>query len=327
MIRVAWVLGGIALGLLIAAQSQLAAAQSSVQVGIDVAGDGTTGVSAIENCTSVSRGDTFDVDIYIQNVELLSAWQTYFSYAPDKLEWVSADPKLFLQTEPGSRLLTLSDPYPNGVHFLGAADSSAARESGSGILARVTLKATAPGVASVSLPHSDYDGDGQFEKGVKLTVQGGGHPGDTSGDAIYDDDIFPAYVAIDTSCSEAPTPGPGQPPDPGDGQPSPTALSGSGNGDGGDGGNGDGDSVSVGGGSGDDGDPPSGDDGDNGSGDDSDGSAGDGDGENGGQGGNSADDGSDGLSTGLIIVLALLGAALITGIVLFAVRGFWRPAN
>ena len=214
MARVASVTGGLALGLLLflAWQSFPASAQSEVQIGIEVVSGGSsaTNVNSADACTPVSSGDSVDVNIYIRDVTDLIAWEAYLKFDEDRLAFVSADPKLFLQNEPGSKLLTLSEPLSKGRHFIGAADSSAAAESGSGVLARITLVATAAGIARVDLLTADVNGDGRLDIGPRLTSIGGGHPGDTNGDGVFDGPLVPAFIAIDTSCSGVPTPGPNE---------------------------------------------------------------------------------------------------------------------
>jgi hypothetical protein len=324
---------GLALGLLLffVWQSLSASAQSQVQIGIDVVsdGNGNLGVNSVDYCTSVSSGDSIDIDIYVRNVTELVAWEAYLHFQEDKLAFVSADPKLFLQNEPGSKLLTLSDPDAGGRHFIGAADSSAAAESGSGVLARVTLKATAPGLASLDLPTRDVDGDGQFEEGPRLTTRGGGHPGDTNGDGVFDGPVAPAFIAIDRSCSGVPAPAPDPRSDDDNPQPEATTPASSGD-DGGSGNNGsgssadgnepDGDSVLAGGGSnGSTGDEPPSDDNRT----DSNGSA---DGGSGAAG--AAQDGtSDGLSDALFIAIAVAGAAVVAGSAVFGLRRLWSRPN
>lgn len=330
MAHAAPALRGLAFGLLLffVSHALAASAQSEVQIGIDVVsdGNGNASVNAVDSCTSVGTGDSIDIDIYVSNVTDLIAWEAYLHFDEDKLAFLSADPKLFLQNEPGSKLLTLSDPATGGRHFIGAADSSDAAESGSGVLARVTLKATAAGLASVDLPTRDVDGDGQFEDGPRLTARGGGHPGDTNGDGVFDGLLAPAFIAIDTSCSGVPAPAP----DPGSegSNPQPEAStpagsgdvdgSGTGNASSGNGGNGsDGDPVAADvAGDSDAGDGPSLDDGST----DSDGSA------DGGSGaaGAAQSETSGGLSDALVIAIVTAGAAIVTGFVMFGLRRWWR---
>lgn len=325
MAAVASVMRGLALGLLLllVAQSLPASAQSQVQIGIDVVSDGSgqANSNSVDACTPVSSGDSIHIDIYIRNVTDLIAWEAYLHFEEDKLAFVSADPKLFLQNEPGSKLLTLSEALPRGRHFIGAADSSAATESGSGVLARVTLKATASGLARVDLPTQDVDGDGQFEIGPILTTTGGSHPGDTNGDGVFDGPLAPALIAIDTSCSGAPTPGPDQgsddqPPEP----TTPTSGGGDSSSDDGDGSDDDGDG-SVGDsvlGAASDGDS----DGET-SADDPDAATGGSSNGGGDDSGAAQDSSSGGLSDTLVIAIAVAGAAIVVGFVMFSL-GRWR---
>lgn len=111
--------------------------------------------SGLQFCTSVSVGGTFDVDIVIQNVVDLAAFQfVAWSLNPGLLEVVGRDVNLFLASAPGASIVDLSDPLPDSDdyhHVVAANMGPATGASGSGTLARLTLSAVKAGVEWVVL--------------------------------------------------------------------------------------------------------------------------------------------------------------------------------
>ena len=137
---------------------------------------------------------------------------------------------------------------------------------------------------------------------------------------------MPAFIAIDTSCSEAPTPGPdeGSDTDVLPGAATPVGGSDGSGSDSGDGSNG----GSGGGSDGDVSDGPTSGDGDTESGGgsgSSDGSSNDD--SDGGDAGTAQDGTSGGLSDTLIVAIVVAGAAIIAGFVMFGLRRWWAPVN
>lgn len=163
---------------------------------------------SIADCTKVDSGDTFDIEIAVNGISNLAAWEVYFAYDRKILEVTGRDVRVFLAQKPNSNVFDFSDPVPNtdGIYRLAAADLAAggATESGSGVLARVTLKALAKGVSPASVFRWDVNSDGAPDFGPTLTGTGGKHIGDTNGDAIFDGAISSGQVAVGRSCAEPP---------------------------------------------------------------------------------------------------------------------------
>ena len=117
-------------------------AQGPTGLGVDVVTDGNTATSvgSVQDCIEVEVDDILSVDLYVSNVDDLSAWEIPFQFDPSVVEVVDHSYRLFL---PGVSF-DISDPVPDGDgrHFLGVASFD--ESSGSGVLARITLQAKAP---------------------------------------------------------------------------------------------------------------------------------------------------------------------------------------
>ncbi len=169
----------------------------------------------IDPCISVDVGQTFTIDIWSLNVSDLLAWEIYFSYDRQIIEVMERDVRVFLSSEAGSNVFDLSDPVPNtsGLYRMGAADLGGAdsAETGSGILARLTLIAKETGVSAATIARLDFSGDGIADLGPVLTKLDGEHIGDVDGDlnGIFDGTIINGQIAVDADCvTPAPEPSP-----------------------------------------------------------------------------------------------------------------------
>ena len=196
-------------------QYGIGTAQGPVELGTDTDPDGNTATSlgARDACVSVHTDDTFEFDIVVSDVHELVAWELYLRFDPSIVEVVDADmDDTFLDSNPGSSLIKKSEFYV-GRHFLGAADRRLLGASGSGILARVTLHAKAPGTSNAEIFYFDFDGDGGDDFGPRLTDSEGTALGDVTGDRVFDGPTYHARIAVDESCDAAP-PTPTLPPSP-----------------------------------------------------------------------------------------------------------------
>ena len=189
--------------------------QGRLAIGIDanVDGNGPLSLGAIDSCVSVSRGQAFKVDLFIDNVQELLAWEAYIAFDPAVLEVTGRDVEMFLAGNPGSSVLDVSAHLPNrdGLYRAAAADTSdpPTPDSGSGVLVRLTLKALGPGTSQLDLAPRDVNDDGQPDQGPLLRNVDGKVLGDDNGDAIFDGPIHNAEVAVGSPCtnqSSTPTP-------------------------------------------------------------------------------------------------------------------------
>jgi hypothetical protein len=191
--------------------------QTPTALALDMAVNGNAAVSVgpLDSCTRVVVGDEFPVDVLVQKVTNLVAWEVYLQYDRNRLEVVGVDignseDPLFLSVAANSDVINVSDPLPNrvGLYRVAAADIAipAAPEQGSGLLARVTLKAKANGFAALGLPHLDYNKDGTFDLGPRLIALQGREIGDRNGDGFLDAAGNSGHIAVGASCDDAPQP-------------------------------------------------------------------------------------------------------------------------
>jgi hypothetical protein len=157
-----------------------------------------TSLGSIESCTSKNVNDTFDVDLYITNVTDLLGWDSILNYNSTMLNIISINVQMLQAANPGSNIFNISDAIPDldGSYFAGAIDV-ANTDSGTGVLARITLRAVGTGTSPLTLTYpelKDFDGN---------------PIGDTTGDGYFDGPIGQAEVRIGVACpGQTPTPTP-----------------------------------------------------------------------------------------------------------------------
>jgi len=168
-------------------------------VGIDAdpSGNTATSLGVIDDCLSVASGSTFDVDIFVTDVNDLGGWQATFTYNPSVVVLVDAKLDLFLATDPDSNITDLSDfpPDSDGQFLFAVGDlREKGGEDGSGVLARVTLEAVGSGAASLDL------------REIVLADWSGNIIGDVDGNDFFDGPVHSAQVAVDQNCVSEPLP-------------------------------------------------------------------------------------------------------------------------
>ena len=137
-------------------------ASPGVTIGIDAnpTGNTTASLGSIEASRTVACGETFEMDLFIQDVTDLLAWAVDLKYDPSVLRINGQDVEMFQAANAGSDVQDrsegdpgLASPWGGGYYRLVAADvaSPAAPDSGSGVLARLTLAAVGTGASPVSL--------------------------------------------------------------------------------------------------------------------------------------------------------------------------------
>jgi len=156
-----WLLASAALALMASVSGQLAhpgeASQVQTAVGIDTdpSGNTATSLGSIEPCISVSSGQTFDVDIFVTDVPNMAGWDARLTYDGSVVNVVGMDTKLFLAANPGSNVIELSPddlPDSDGAYGIVSADMGEwVGETGSGVLARLSLKAVGEGASALAL--------------------------------------------------------------------------------------------------------------------------------------------------------------------------------
>ena len=203
--------GGILLALVISLSGppRLSLAQEPTSLSIDVIPtDNTpTSVVQIDSCASAEEGDTFDIDLVIENVTDLLAWELLISYDPEVLEIRDTDATLFQGANPGSNIFDLSEETPDddGLYLLQSFESADPQspDSGSGVLARLTLKARGSGISPLTIDKPDLDGDGTPDRGPLLRDVAGDIMGDDDGDTLFDGPVSNAEIRVGEACPGA----------------------------------------------------------------------------------------------------------------------------
>ena len=163
MLTVAAVVSVLAISTAIAAVSHVQSQETAVTIGIDADPSGNTANSLgdINDCREVDLDDTFDVDIFVQNVDNIAAFGVTAKYDPSVINVIghnSTSTDVMLNAKEGSGgFLDVSDPTPDsdGFYLVGTVDQappgSGAHESGDGVLARLTLEAVGPGTSTITI--------------------------------------------------------------------------------------------------------------------------------------------------------------------------------
>jgi hypothetical protein len=155
-------------------------------------------LGSIESCRSVASGQALNVDLFITNVVDLLAWDLRLQYDPAVLNVAAINVDMFQ----GSGVFDVSEDTPDsdGSFYAGAADLGAV-DSGSGVLARITLAAVGPGLSDLTIT-------------LPQLKDKNNHPiGDTNGDGYFDGAIANGTIAVGQACPAPPTPTPTPPPD------------------------------------------------------------------------------------------------------------------
>jgi uncharacterized repeat protein (TIGR01451 family) len=155
-----------------------------------------TSLGSRHPCVMLSSGQQADIDLFVTNVQDLLGWATSIDYDPALISIDSINVKMFQAADGRSRIVNLSDPTPesDGSFYASAIDLAAPpyQDSGSGVLARITITALAPGVASLVIANPS------------LTDVNGNYIGDFNGDSFFDGSVFNAQIAIDQLCPGLP---------------------------------------------------------------------------------------------------------------------------
>ncbi len=166
-----------------------------------------TVLGTIETCASGEVGDTFVVDLVINNVEDLLALEISVGSDPAIVDVVDRDVEFFLNSSEGSQVVDTSEQTPDdtGLYTTGAVDTAdpLAPDSGSGVLVRLTLEAREAGSTDISLDPIDANNDGKADRGVFLRNVDGDIIGDTNEDTFFDGPIAGAEILIGEDCADS----------------------------------------------------------------------------------------------------------------------------
>lgn len=130
-------------------------AQSSTYLGLDLVSDGNSAafLDSVQDCVEVQVGDLLPLDIFIGDAHELQAFELRFAFDPELLRMAGHDFEQFLITTAprGSVFPTLFEMEKPGRYFLAAAEFRGTPDSGSGVLARLTMEVLAPGRSPVAI--------------------------------------------------------------------------------------------------------------------------------------------------------------------------------
>lgn len=188
------------------APDTLAQAPTSLSIDVIPTDNTATSVVKIDTCASAQNGDVFDIDIVIENVTDLLAWELYLSYDPAVLEVQDHDAAMFQDANQESEVIDLSEGTPDddGRYLIQSFDSAdpSSPDSGSGVLARITLKAQGEGISPVSITEVDLNDDGTPDQGPLLRDVAGEIIGDEDGDTFFDGQTNGAEIRIGELCAD-----------------------------------------------------------------------------------------------------------------------------
>jgi hypothetical protein len=189
----------------------LAQATPSLAIDVDPVGNSATALATREVCVEADTGDRFEVDVTVENVGELSAWEMYLGYDNTVVTVVDRDVQLFTASSPSANAFDISAsvPHDSDTPFrIGAANIADPPEgvSGSGVLARLTLEAVGAGTTEldVGIQQSDIG----KPVGPTLTDVNGNQISDNDGDSFFDGPILSGTVTVDRSCTDSAGDGP-----------------------------------------------------------------------------------------------------------------------
>ena len=164
-------------------------------------------VDSMDECAAADVGDVFTVDVVIEDVEDLLAFESTIAYDPEVLSVADRDVELFLDSEDGSQVVDTSAQVPDdsGQYTAGGVDTAdpLSPESGSGILVRLTMEAVADGTSTLSVGPIDLNDDNHADKGAFLRNVDGITIGDEDNDTFFDGDIADAEIRVGETCDDA----------------------------------------------------------------------------------------------------------------------------
>ncbi|MEO7665414.1 MAG: cohesin domain-containing protein [Dehalococcoidia bacterium] len=192
--------------LVVLAAGRASAEDPSLAIDTGTMGNSGSGLGDLEDCISVDAGDTFDIDVLILDVTDLLAWELSLDYDAAVLTVVDHDVKMFQSANEGSSPVDISAKLPDdsGSHTLSAFESSdpLTPDSGSGVLARVTLEATASGETELRFGERDANGDGTIDRGTLLKDVNAEPIGDTTDDGFFDGQVSSAIAVVGDDCPD-----------------------------------------------------------------------------------------------------------------------------
>jgi len=169
------------------------AAATAVGIDTNTSGNTPTSLGTLQNCRETSTAQTFTVDFYITDVTGLLTWGTQLVYDGTVIQITNIDVYAqFQNAQAGSNVNSLSDPVPDsdGNYFMGAIDTGTANDTGTGVLARLTIQTVGAGFSPLSVV------------GLRMFNTAGTPIGDNNGDEVFDGSLANGFIAVNTSCTQ-----------------------------------------------------------------------------------------------------------------------------
>jgi hypothetical protein len=163
-------------------------------------------IDEIDSCAAADVDDVFSVDIVIEDVDDLLAWEVPVSYDSEVLRVVDRDVQLFLAGTDSQVLDTSAQtPDPSGRYVAGAIDTAdpLSPDSGTGVLVRLSFEARAEGTTEIDLDGFDINGDETIDRGVFLRDVEDRVIGDEDGDTFFDGPKERAEIRVGEDCDDS----------------------------------------------------------------------------------------------------------------------------
>jgi hypothetical protein len=183
--------------------------QTGPQMGIDtdVEGNTATELGTVQDCATLDVDGTRTVDVFIRDVEDLLAWEGIVLYDKTVIEITAADVNLFMGANAGSSVQSVVGQLPDtdGLFQVGAFDASdpPTPDTGSGVLARITVRGIAEGSTDLVFSKRDVDGDTTPDDGIVIRDVDTNFVGDTNGDSFFDGPVSSGLLAVGLTCEDA----------------------------------------------------------------------------------------------------------------------------
>ena len=198
-----------------AGHGEPAQALVATALGIDgnTTGNTATSLGAADTCRQISSAGTFfDVDVTVSDVSDLLSWEGYLRYDPAVVKITGVNVLMFQNAQPLSDVFDASDSAPDtdGMFRISAADQSiefpTPGDSGTGVLARVSLQALANGVSTLTIGPIDLNADTELDS-PWLKNSSGGFIQDTNADSVFEGIVSNAVVIVGSTAGLTDTDG------------------------------------------------------------------------------------------------------------------------
>ena len=166
-------------------------------------------------CAEIQVGEVFPVDVRVENVLELRVFELRVTYDSSVLSLEEADFDHFLVSTPpfGQIFPSFFLEEKAGRYFLAAANSQGSPDTGSGVLARLQMRAIGEGMGEIGIQTEPTVFGPRLQNGIGEFI------GDETGDGFFDGTVLNGMAAVNANCSgvggDDPPVSPGDDPDSG----------------------------------------------------------------------------------------------------------------